>query len=304
MDRMDFKKYGYAVVDWIAEYMERIEEYPVMPGIEPGRIKARLPRDPPEESEAMEAIFEDFKDIILPGMTHWQHPSFFGYFPANTSEPSILAEFLTAALGAQCMIWQTSPAAEELEEVVMSWLARMLGLPAGFVGVIQDTASTSTLCALLCARERATGFGVNQRGFPAGAEKALMVYASEEAHSSVEKGLKIAGYGRENLRLIPTGEDLAMLPEALEQAVVEDAAAGRTPCFVSATCGTTSATALDPLRAIGEICRRHGAWYHVDGAMAGSAAILPEMRHILDGVELADSFVFNPHKWLFTNFDC
>jgi aromatic-L-amino-acid decarboxylase len=303
-DSNTFRKYGHTIVDWIADYMDHIEEYPVLSQVQPGEIKDQLPPTAPEESEDMEAIFDDFKQILLPGITHWQHPSFFAYFPANTSEPSILAEFLTAALGAQCMVWQTSPAATELEEVVMDWLRQMLGLPEGFSGVIQDTASTSTLCALLCARERATSFAINQHGFQAEIGQKLIVYTSEEAHSSVEKGIKIAGFGKDQLRLIPTGTDFAMVPGALEKAVDVDRQDGNAPCCVVATVGTTSSTAMDPLRPIGAICDHERLWLHVDAAMAGTAAILPEMRYILDGIESADSFVFNPHKWMFTNFDC
>jgi aromatic-L-amino-acid decarboxylase len=304
MDSNTFRKYGHAIVDWIVEYMDHIEDYPVLAQVEPGQIKKQLPYAPPEKCEDMDAILEDFKQILLPGMTHWQHPSFFAYFPANTSAPSILAEFLTAALGAQCMVWQTSPAATELEEVVMGWLRQMLGLPEGFSGVIQDTASTSTLCALLCARERATNFAVNEHGFQNGASQRLMVYTSEEAHSSVEKGVKIAGFGKAQLRLIPTGSDFAMIPQELEKAIETDRRKDRAPCCVVATVGTTSSTGMDPLRPIGKICSHYRLWLHVDAAMAGTAAILPEMRHILDGIGYADSFVFNPHKWMFTNFDC
>jgi aromatic-L-amino-acid decarboxylase len=304
MERKTFRKYGHAIVDWIADYMDHIEEYPVLSQVEPGEIADHLPETPPEEPEEMEEILKDFKRILLPGMTHWQHPCFFAYFPANNSEPSILAEFLTAALGAQCMVWQTSPAATELEEVVMEWLRRMLGLPEGFTGVIQDTASTSTLCALLCARERATNFAINEHGFQNGRSKRLIVYASEEAHSSVEKGVKIAGFGKDNLRLIPSGEDFAMISEELKKAINTDRKDGHLPCCVVATVGTTSSTSMDPLMPIGEICDHHGLWLHVDAAMAGTAAMLPEMRYILDGIDFADSFVFNPHKWMFTNFDC
>lgn len=303
-DSKTLRKYGHTIVDWIADYMDHIEEYPVLAQVEPGQIKDQLPPAPPEECEDMDAIFDDFKQILLPGMTHWQHPSFFAYFPANTSEPSILAEFLTAALGAQCMVWQTSPAATELEEVVMGWLRQMLGLPEGFSGVIQDTASTSTLSALLCARERATSFAINKQGFLDGEPRRLIVYTSEEAHSSVEKGVKIAGFGEDHLRLIPTGTDFAMIPEELEKAIEADRQDNHAPCCVVATVGTTSSTGMDPLRPIGEICDHYRLWLHVDAAMAGTAAILPEMRHLLDGIEYADSFVFNPHKWMFTNFDC
>ncbi len=304
MDRESFRKVGYSIIDWISDYMDNVAEYPVLSQVEPGTIRDRLPGTPPEGTEDMETILNDFKQLILPGMTHWQHPAFFAYFPANSSEPSLLAEFLTAAMGAQCMIWQTSPAATELEEVVMDWLRQMLGLPEEYSGVIQDTASTSTLCALLCAREKATHYAVNKQGFPLSPPKRLTVYTSEEAHSSVEKGVKIAGFGKENLRLIPAGDDFAMIPAELERAIEEDQRKDNLPCCVVAAVGTTSSTAMDPLRPIGEICMHRGIWLHVDAAMAGTAAILPEMRHILDGVEYADSFVFNPHKWMFTNFDC
>ena len=304
MDSKAFREYGYKIVDWIAEYMDHIEEYPVLAQVEPDTIKQQLPRNPPRDPEQMDGILADFKQIIIPGMTHWQHPSFFAYFPANTSEPSILAEFLTAALGAQCMLWKTSPAATELEDVVMEWLRQMLQLPEEFSGVIQDTASTSTLCALLCARERSTNFAVNRQGFSGGTRQPLTIYASEEAHSSVEKAVKIAGFGKEYLRLIAADDRFAMIPQELEKAIIADQKDGYLPCCAVATVGTTSSTGLDPLKAIGNICRDHRLWFHVDAALAGSAAILPEMRHILDGIELADSLVFNPHKWLFTNFDC
>ncbi len=304
MDRETFLKYGHEFVDWIASYMDHIEDYPVLPETEPGEIAKQLPGEPPEEPEAMADIFKDFKQIIMPGMTHWQHPSFFAYFPANSSVPSVLAEFLTAALGAQCMVWQTSPAATELEEVVINWLRQMLGLPENFTGVIQDTASTSTLTALLCAREQSTGFNINVHGYKNGSPQDLVVYSSQEAHSSVEKGVKIAGFGKDNLRLVPTGPDFAMLPGELEKIIQADKKAGRLPCCVVATLGTTSSTAMDPLRPIGQVCEQYGVWLHVDGAMAGTAALLPEMRHLVDGIEYADSFVFNPHKWMFTNFDC
>jgi aromatic-L-amino-acid/L-tryptophan decarboxylase len=300
MDRDEFRRAGHEFVDWVADYFEGIEKYPVLSRVGPGDIRRRLPAAPPEQGEPMNRIFEDFKDIILPGITHWQHPSWFGYFPANNSPASVLAELLTAGLGAQCMVWQTSPAAAELEESVLEWLRRMLGLPEGMAGVIQDTASTATLCALLSAREKATGFETNEKGL----KQKLTVYASDQAHSSVEKGVKIAGYGRENLRCVPTDEVYAMVPGALDRAMAKDAAAGYKPACVVATIGTTSSTAIDPIAEIGEICRRRGAWFHVDAAYAGSAAILPELRWIVRGVEFVDSFVFNPHKWLFTNFDC
>jgi aromatic-L-amino-acid decarboxylase len=300
MDKKLFKEHGYKFVDWVADYMAELEKFPVLSQVKPGEIRNKLPLEPPVRGEPMEKIFDDFKEIILPGMTHWQHPSWFAYFPASSSPPSILAELLTAALGAQCMIWQTSPAAAELEEVVLEWLRQMLGLPEGMAGVIQDTASTATLVALLTAREKATNFKTNQVGL----KKQLVVYASEEAHSSIEKDVKIAGYGRENLRYIPTDDSFAMIPSQLEEAVERDKKRGFEPACVVATLGTTSSTAIDPLAAIGKICRRYGLWLHVDAAFAGTAAVLSEKRAMLEGAEYADSFVFNPHKWMLTNFDC
>ena len=300
MDKQEFQKFGHEFVEWAADYMENAGKYPVLARVSPGDIRKKLPATPPEAGESMETIFRDFHEIVLPGITHWQHPGWFAYFPANNSPASVLAELLTASLGAQCMSWNTSPAAAELEEVVLGWLRGMLGLPEGWAGVIQDTASTSTLAALLSARERATGFASNARGL----REPLTVYASAETHSSVEKGVKIAGYGRENLRVIPTDDAFAMDPAALERAIAADRAAGLVPACVVATVGTTSSGAVDPLPAIGRIARTNGLWLHVDAAYAGTAALLPEKRRVLDGVEEADSFVFNPHKWMLTNFDC
>jgi aromatic-L-amino-acid decarboxylase len=300
MDENQFREYGHRFVDWLADYMKDIEAYPVMSRLKPGDIKRQLPTEPPQKAEPLDRIFSDFQKIIVPGITHWQHPGWFAYFPANNSPVSVLAELLTAGLGAQCMSWQTSPAATELEETVLDWLRRMIGLPEGLAGVIQDTASTATLCGLLTAREKATDFSANQRGL----RDQLTVYASTEAHSSIEKDVKIAGFGRENLRLIPVDEHLALIPSRLEEAVMEDKGRGFKPCCVVATVGTTSSTAIDPLPAIGQVCRRHGLWLHVDAAFAGTAAVLPEMRWLLEGAEFADSFVFNPHKWMLTNFDC
>jgi aromatic-L-amino-acid decarboxylase len=300
MDKTEFKEFGYKFVDWVSEYLNGMEKFPVLSQVKPGEIRSKLPQKPPGREESMEEVFRDFKEIILPGITHWQHPSWFAYFPANNSPPSVLAELLTAGIGSQCMIWQTSPAAAELEEVVMDWLRQMLGLPEGMSGVIQDTASTATLCALLTAREKATGFESNRSGL----KKPLIVYASEETHSSIEKGAKIAGYGSENIRYIPTDEAFAMIPSLLEEALEEDKKKGLQPACVVATLGTTSSTAIDPLAAMGDICRRHGVWLHVDAAFAGTAAILPENKWMLEGAEHIDSFVFNPHKWMLTNFDC
>jgi aromatic-L-amino-acid decarboxylase len=305
MDPDTFREHGHRLVDWVADYLGHAGRYPVVPPVKPGDIREGLPGAPPDEGEPMGVVLDDFERIVLPGVTHWNHPRFFAYFPANHSGPAILGELLSAALGVNAMVWQSCPAATELEEVCMDWLRQMLGLPEEFRGVIQDTASTATLCALLCAREKATEFGVNQGG-PAGFRRqgALRVYASTEAHSSVDKAVKIAGFGLDNLVRVGIDGSRAMDPDDLDAKIQSDLDAGLTPCCISATVGTTSSTAIDPLRPIGEIADRHGLWLHVDAALAGSAAILPEMRWIVDGVERCHSFVFNPHKWLFTNFDC
>jgi aromatic-L-amino-acid decarboxylase len=302
----EFRLYGRAVVDWIADYHERIESLPVLSQVQPGEIHAKLPPEPPLRGEAFEKILGDVDRVLLPGITHWQSPNFFAFFPANTSGPSILAELLSAGLGVQGMLWATSPACTELETHVLDWVVDMLALPPGFKsdgkggGVIQDSASSATLTALLAARERATAFRSNARG----CDGRLVAYASTEAHSSVEKAVRIAGLGRENLRLIETDERLALRPEALERQIAVDREAGLHPCFVTATVGTTSSNAIDPLPEIGRICGKSGIWMHVDGAMSGTAALCPEYRHIHRGLELADSYCFNPHKWMFTNFDC
>ncbi len=298
----EFRKYGHQIIDWIADYFNNIEKYDVKPNIEPGYVINQLAQNPPENSEKFENILEDFKNIIVPGMTHWQHPKFFGYFPANTSFPSIAAEFLTSALAAQCMMWQTSPAAAELEELTMEWLRQMIGLPNDFTGVIQDTASTATLCSILTAREKYSSFNINTKGFSG--DEQFRVYCSSEAHSSIEKAVKIAGIGKENLVKIPVDENFAMLPDELEKVLEVDIINGYKPLCVVSALGTTGSTAIDPLKEIGEICKDNNIWLHVDAAFAGSALILPEYRYLLDGIKYADSFVFNPHKWLFTNFDC
>lgn len=300
MDKKNFRRFGYEFVDWVADYFENVEKYPVRAQVKPGDIKKSLPSAPPARGEDMEKIFQDFREIIIPGITHWQHPGWFAYFPSNNSPASVLAELLTAGIGAQCMVWQTSPAAEELEDVALDWLRQMIGLPEGMAGVIQDTASTSTLCALLAAREKATDYRSNLTGL----RIPLTVYASEETHSSIEKGVKIAGYGKDNLRLIPTDDSFAVIPAKLEEAILEDKKKGFFPACAVATIGTTSSGAVDPLAPVGDICRRHGLWLHADAAYAGTAAVLPEKQWALKGVENADSFVMNPHKWMLTNFDC
>jgi aromatic-L-amino-acid/L-tryptophan decarboxylase len=302
MQADEFRQHAHELVDWMADYLDGVSKLPVTPGVEPGDITRQLPSSPPEQGEPFAQLFADFQSIVLPGMTHWNHPGWFAYFPGNNSPPSILAEMLTATLGAQCMSWATSPAATELEQVTMDWLRRMLGLPETFVGVIQDTASTATLVALLSARERSSGYASGEHGMADAGR--LTVYASEQAHSSVIKGVRLAGYGLDQLRLIPVNAAYAMRPDALAEAVSADLASGLRPACVVATIGTTSSTAVDPLPAIAEVCRRHGIWLHVDAAYAGTAAIVPELRHYFDGLEQADSLVFNPHKWMLVNFDC
>ena len=302
----EFRRWGYATVDWVAKYMEEIEELPVLSPVEPGAIRSRLPEEPPPEGEPFSLILRDLDEVILPGITHWQSPNFFAYFPGNTSGPAILGELLSAGLNVQGMLWATSPACTELETHVLDWGVDLLGLPDKFRsrssggGVIQDSASNAVLCALLAAREKATGYATNRQG----CDGSLVAYASTQAHSSVEKAVRVAGLGSDHLRLIDVDDTYALRPERLEEAILADQAAGLRPCFAAATVGTTSSNALDPLPAIGEICRRHGLWLHVDAAMSGTAAVCPEYRFIHEGLELADSYCFNPHKWMFTNVDC
>ncbi len=299
----EFRRHAHALVDWMADYLRDVGSLPVTPDVSPGDVRRQLPASPPEAAEPFERVFEDFRRVVVPGMTHWNHPGWMAYFPCNNSPPSILGEMLTSAMGAQGMSWATSPAATEVEQTVMDWLRQMLGLPASFTGVIQDTASTATLVALLTARERATGFASGEHGLAAGGT-ALTVYGSSEAHSSVDKAVKLAGYGLDHFRRVPTDAAFALRPEELERAIVADRAAGMVPACVVATIGTTSSTAVDPLPEIVAICRRHGVWLHVDAAYAGAAALVPALRGPFAGVEAADSFVFNPHKWMLTNFDC
>jgi aromatic-L-amino-acid decarboxylase len=298
----EFRKHAHELVEWMAGYMENVENLPVKSLVKPGEIFSKIPDSPPLRPESFESLMKDFNEIIMPGITHWQNPNFFAYFPANTSPASILAEMLTATIGAQCMIWETSPAAAELEEKMMNWLRDLIGLPAGFEGVIQDSASTATLTAILTAREKATGFSSNTQGIENGG--ILKVYCSDQTHSSVEKAVKIAGIGKRNLVKIPLLNDFSMDPKELGKAIISDKNNGKIPCCVVATLGTTGTTAIDNLRAIGEICHENGVWLHVDAAMAGTALILPEFQWMLDGKEYIDSFVFNPHKWMFINFDC
>lgn len=302
MNPKEFRQYAHQFVDWMADFMEKIEEYPVKPQLSPGAIYEQLPVSAPETGESMEAIFSDFKNIILPGMTHWQSPNYYAYFPANASPPSILAEMLTATMGAQCMKWETSPAAAELEERVMNWLRDAMGIPSDWEGVIQDTASTATLAAILCARERASNYEINKKGFAGFLN--YRVYCSSETHSSIEKGIKIAGLGKENLVKVGVDERQALRPDLLRAAIAQDLAQGLHPLCVIVATGTTGTTAIDPLAPIAQLCEQHGIWLHIDAAYAGSALILPEYQWMIEGIEKADSFVFNPHKWLLTNFDC
>ncbi len=298
----DFRAEAHKMADRIADYFEQVEHYPVKSQVRPGEIFGQLPLLPPESATSMDDIMADFEKIIMPGITHWQHPNFYAFFPANSSYPSVLAEMLTAALGQQGMIWETSPAAAELEERVMEWLKEMCGLPQNWTGVIQDTASASTLAALLTAREKVTSFLINEHGF--NNNDKLRIYCSTETHSSIEKAVKIAGFGRKNLVKIAVDQNFALLPDELNEAIERDLAAGLIPVCVVATIGTTGSTAVDPIQKTGEICRKHNIWFHIDAAFAGTALVLPEMRHFAAGLELADSYVFNPHKWMFTNFDC
>ena len=293
----DFRRYGHELVEWVANYMDSVDERPVVSTVEPGSIRAQLPAAAPEQPEPFEAIVRDLDTVVMPGITHWQSPGWFGYFPANTSPPSILGELVSAGLGVQGMLWATSPAATEIEEVVADWLVDLLGLPEGWKttgpggGVIQMSASDSTHTALVVARERSGG-DINRK----------VAYASEQAHSSIEKGARVAGFG--HTRFISVDDNFAMRPDALSAAIEADRAEGLIPVVVVSAVGTTGTTAIDPVRTIGEVSRRHGLWHHVDAAYAGTAMICPEFRHYQDGLELVDSYTFNPHKWMFTNFDC
>ncbi len=302
MNPSEFRRLGHELVDWVADYREQIGQYPVRSQVQPGEIRALLPPEPPAHGSSLRDIRAELDRVVLPGITHWNHPGWFAYFPSNSDLTSVLAELVSSGLGVQGMSWQTSPAATELEDVVMEWLRQMLGLPETFVGVIQDTASTATLCALLCARERRSDFSQNRGGLQ-GASSPLVVYASDQAHSSVQKAALLAGFGQEHLRLLPTDHDHALRVDALEAAIRDDEAAGRTPCAVVAAVGTTATTALDPVADIATLAARHELWLHVDAALAGTAMICPEHRWMWKGSERADSLVLNPHKWMGTSFD-
>ncbi|MCF6347446.1 MAG: pyridoxal-dependent decarboxylase [Flavobacteriaceae bacterium] len=298
----EFRKYAHQFVDWMADYMDNVEDYPVKSQVLPKEIYNQIGDNIPYKGEDIETIFNDFKKIIIPGITHWQSPNFFAYFPANTSPPSILAEMLTATLGVQGMKWDTSPASTELEEKMMEWFKKAIGIPYNWTGVIQDSASSATLASILTAREQKSTYKINQVGFD-GFTK-FRVYCSEETHSSIEKGAKIAGIGKENVVKIPTDEILRLRPDLLHQTIKQDINNGYQPLCIIAAIGTTGTTAIDPLNEIAEIAEKFKIWLHVDAAYAGSVLLIPEYQHLIKGIEKADSFVFNPHKWLFTNFDC
>lgn len=297
----EFRRHGHEVVEWIARYLEEVERYRVLPGVEPGSIRAALPAAAPEQGEPFAALLRDFRNVIVPGITHWNHPGFFAYFPSTASAPGILGELLSAALNANAMLWRTSPAATELEEHVLDWLRDGLGLPRAFEGVINDTASTSSLYALAAARGSALPES-HRHGLAAGPRG--RVYQSVEAHSSLDKAVITLGFGTEGIRRIPTDAEFRMRPDALRAAMVEDRDAGWTPVAVVATIGTTSSTSVDPVADIADVAAEFGTWLHVDAAYAGAAALVPELRPLFAGWERADSIVLNPHKWLFTPVDC
>jgi aromatic-L-amino-acid decarboxylase len=299
----EFRRYGHRLIDWLADYHEGLATRPVMAKSRPGEIRDALPKAPPNEPESFDAAIDDLSRIVLPGLSLWQHPRFFGYFPANALPAGILADLVSTGLGVIGLSWQSSPAVTEIEEVVTDWLRQMLGLSPAWSGVIQDTASTSTLVALICARERATNYALARGGLQ-GERRKPCIYVSAHAHSSVDKGALLAGFGRDNLRLVPFDANYAMRADALAEMAAEDLANGHLPSAIVATVGTTATTAIDPVAGVAEIARRHGIWLHVDAAMAGSAMILPECRWMWDGVESADSLVINAHKWLGAPFDC
>ncbi len=299
----EFRKYGHQLIDWIADYRTRAAELPVMSRAAPGEIRAQLPAGVPDQPEPFENILQDLEKIVLPGLSHWQHPDFFGYFPSNGLLASVLGDYASTGLGVLGLSWQSSPALTEVEEVVTDWMRQMTGLSGAWSGVIQDTASTCTLVALLCARERSSNYSLGRGGLQA-EPRPLVVYTSAHSHSSVDKAALLAGFGRDNVRVVEHDDAYAMRPNALDAAIRQDLETGRKPCAVVATTGSTASTALDPVAGIASIAQRHGIWLHVDAAMAGSAMILPECRWMWDGIEGADSLVLNAHKWLGAAFDC
>lgn len=301
----EFRRRGHELIDWIADYREKAQagELPVLSRAAPGALKAELPSAAPQESEPFDAVVRDLTKLILPACSHFQSPDFYGYFPSNSSLSAVLGDYVSTGLAQLGLNWQSSPALTELEEVTIDWLRQMLDLSPAWSGVIQDTASTTTLVALMCARERSTNYGLARGGLQE-SEQPLIVYASSQSHSSVDKAALLAGFGRTNIRVIPVDENYAMRPDALEEAVKSDRARGLLPCAVVATTGSTATTSIDPLADIAKVAQAHGLWMHVDAAMAGSAMIVPECRPMWQGVEQADSIVLNPHKWLGASFDC
>jgi len=303
MDADEFRAEGHRLVDWVADYLDHVGELPVLPPIEPGWVRAQLPPHPPEQGEPWDDIVADLDRVVVPGLTHWQSPNFFGYFPANASGPAILGDLVSSGVGVQGMLWATSPACTELETHVLDWLVELLGLPARFRsdgaggGVIQDSASSANLCAVLAARDRHAGSAARL--------ELLRAYTSTQAHSSIEKAIRVAGLQPEQLRLVEIDNDYAMRADLLSSAIDEDIAAGLIPFIAVGTVGTTSSLAIDPIDAMADVCQRNGIWLHVDAAMAGAAAVVPELRPLVNrGLERVDSWCFDPHKWLLTNFDC
>ena len=302
MQSKEFREYAHQFVDWMADYMDTVEDYPVKSQVAPKEIYEQIKSEIPQKGEGMDKIFSDFQNIILAGVTHWQNPNFFAYFPANTSPPSILAEMLTASLGVQGMKWETSPASTELEERMMEWLGNAMGIPKSWTGVIQDSASTATLAAIITAREQKSKFKINESGFDSNTK--YRVYCSDQTHSSIEKGAKIAGLGKNNVVKIATNQNLELRADLLFEQIEQDINQGLEPLCIVAAIGTTGTMAMDPLAEIAQIAEKFKVWLHVDAAYAGSALLLPEYQKLINGIEKADSFVFNPHKWLLTNFDC
>lgn len=299
--RAEFKQLAERAVQWVVDYYSRMESFPVKSEVNPGEIYSQFPESPPAMPSHMDDVFETLNEIILRGVTHWQHPNFYAFFPGNTSFPSIAAEILTSGIAAQCMLWETSPAATELEQRCMEWCRELLGLPSSWSGVIQDTASTATLTALLTAREWKSDFSISKRGFNGSVYR---IYASNQAHSSVEKAVRLAGFGTDNLVLVSTDEKLSMDPLALETAIKDDLKHGYQPICIVSTIGTTGTGAIDPVSEISGIAAQYGLWHHIDAAYAGTALMLDEYSFLREGLEGADSFVFNPHKWMFVQFDC
>jgi len=305
MSPAEFRKHGHAVIDWIADYLEKPDKWPVLPGVRPGELRAALPQSPPARGEQMDTILADFQRLIVPANTHWNHPAFMAYFANSSTGAGVLGEALTAALNVNAMLWRTSPAATELELLTLDWLRQMIGLPAEFFGAIADTASSNTLYALAAAREMHPELRIREQGMAARTDlPAVFIYCSEEAHSSVDKAVMTLGFGLRAMKKIPTDHQLRMDAKALAETVASDRRTGAIPLAVVATVGTTSTTAIDPVPAIADICAREKMWLHVDASYGGTAAILPDMRHVLDGCDRADSLVVNPHKWLFTPMDC